>query len=33
MHTDKDNDNNKTNLPPPPSIPVTVFLIAESLWL
>ena len=36
MCTDKINDKNKTNLPPSPSIPVTVFLIPEkliSLWL
>ena len=34
--TDKNNDKNKTSLPPPPSTPVTVFLIAEKLlspWL
>ena len=29
--TDKNNDKNKTNLPPPSSSPVTVFLIAEKL--
>ena len=31
MCTDENNDKNKTNLPPPPSTPVTVFLIAEKL--
>ena len=36
MCRDKNNDTNKTNLPPPPFTPVTVFLIVEkllSLWL
>ena len=31
MWTDKNNDNNKTNLPLLTSNPVTVFLIAEKL--
>ena len=30
MCTGKNNDKNKTNLPPPPLTPVTVFLIAEK---
>ena len=36
MCRDKNNDKNKTNLPPPPSAPVIVFIIVEnllSLWL
>ena len=31
MFTDKNNDENKTKLPPPLYKPVTVFLIAEKL--
>ena len=31
MCTDKNNDKNKTNLPPPPSTPVIVFFIAGKL--
>ena len=31
MYRKKNNDKNKTNVPPPPSTPVTVFLIAENL--
>ena len=31
MCTDKNNDENKTKLPPPLYNPVTVFLIAEKL--
>ena len=31
MWTNKNNDKNKTNLPPPPSTPSTPFLIAEKL--
>ena len=31
MYTDKNSDKNKTNLPPPPSTAVTVFLTAEKL--
>ena len=30
MCAGKNNDKNKTNLPPPPFTPVTVFLIAEK---
>ena len=31
MCTDKNDEKNKTNLPPPPCTPVTVFVIAKKL--
>ena len=31
MCTDENNDKNNTKLTPPPSTPVTIFLIAEKL--
>ena len=32
MCTDKNNDKNKTDLPLPPSTPVTDFLISKKLY-